>query len=181
MGMAAILFNDAEAFEQSVNIPSTEGSMWNLVKIGQVVLEKKTFTDLCVCVCVCGGGGVGGRGAGGGGGWGRKWWRKILIIPKTFYYFRHIVTFFNFSLIQIYIAVKRSKSTNDHHLNKLVRHWVLDALYYDSAPKFFWFMRRTFSNVFTIYRHGGHLVQLRGTIWRNWQYSFDRRPHVKYG
>ena len=27
MGMAAILFNDAEPFEQSVNIPSTEGPM----------------------------------------------------------------------------------------------------------------------------------------------------------
>ena len=25
MGMAAILFNDAELFEQSVNIPSSEG------------------------------------------------------------------------------------------------------------------------------------------------------------
>ena len=32
MGMAAILFNDAETFEQSVNVPSTEGPMWNLVK-----------------------------------------------------------------------------------------------------------------------------------------------------
>ena len=37
MGIAAILLNDADPFEQSVNIPSTEGPMWNLVKIGQVV------------------------------------------------------------------------------------------------------------------------------------------------
>ena len=37
MGMVAILFNDAEPFEQSVNIPSKEGPMWNLVKTGQVV------------------------------------------------------------------------------------------------------------------------------------------------
>ena len=29
MGMAAILFNDAEPFEQSVNIPSTVGPVWN--------------------------------------------------------------------------------------------------------------------------------------------------------
>ena len=35
MGMAAILFNDAEPFEQSVNIPSTEGPLWNLVKSGE--------------------------------------------------------------------------------------------------------------------------------------------------
>ena len=55
MGMAAILFNDAERFEQSVSIPSTKGPMWNLVKIGQVVSEKKTFTDFMVlhlCIAV---------------------------------------------------------------------------------------------------------------------------------
>ena len=46
MGMATILFNDAEPFEQSVNIPSTEGPMWNLVKIGQVVSEM--FKDFMV-------------------------------------------------------------------------------------------------------------------------------------
>ena len=31
MGMAAFLFNGVEPFEQIVNIPSTEGSLWNLV------------------------------------------------------------------------------------------------------------------------------------------------------
>ena len=30
MGKAAISFNEAEPFEQSVNIPSTERPMWNL-------------------------------------------------------------------------------------------------------------------------------------------------------
>ena len=40
IGMAAMLFSDAEPFEQSVNITSTEGPTWNLVKIGQGVLEK---------------------------------------------------------------------------------------------------------------------------------------------
>ena len=44
MGMAVILFNGAEPFEHIVNILSTEGPMWNLVKIGQVV-SKKTFKD----------------------------------------------------------------------------------------------------------------------------------------
>ena len=43
MGMVAILFNSVEPFEQTVNIPSTESSMLNLVKIGQVVSEKKMF------------------------------------------------------------------------------------------------------------------------------------------
>ena len=33
VGMAAILFNGMEVFEQIVNILSLEGPMWNLVKI----------------------------------------------------------------------------------------------------------------------------------------------------
>ena len=33
MGMAVILFNEAEPFEQIVHILSTEGPMWNLVKL----------------------------------------------------------------------------------------------------------------------------------------------------
>ena len=43
MGMAAILFIGAESFEQIVNIPSTVGLLWNMVKIGQAVSEKNTF------------------------------------------------------------------------------------------------------------------------------------------
>ena len=42
MSMEAILFNGAEPFEQTDNTPSTEGPLWNLVKIGQAVSEKKT-------------------------------------------------------------------------------------------------------------------------------------------
>ena len=45
MGMTAILFNDAELFEQIDNMPSKESPVWHLVKIGQAVLEKKTFKD----------------------------------------------------------------------------------------------------------------------------------------
>ena len=45
MGMVSILISSARAFEQIVNIPSTEGPVLNLVKIGQSVSEKKTFKD----------------------------------------------------------------------------------------------------------------------------------------
>ena len=48
MGMAATLFSGAKPFEQIVNIPSTDGSMLNLVKIGQAVSEKKTFKDFMI-------------------------------------------------------------------------------------------------------------------------------------
>ena len=34
MGTEAIFFNGAESFEQIDNTPSTEGPMWNLMKIG---------------------------------------------------------------------------------------------------------------------------------------------------
>ena len=44
MGMTVILFANAERFEQIDNTPSTEGPMWNLLKIGQAVSEK-TFKD----------------------------------------------------------------------------------------------------------------------------------------
>ena len=44
MGMVDILFNDAELFEQ-IDTPLTESPVWNLVKIGQAVSEKKTFKD----------------------------------------------------------------------------------------------------------------------------------------
>ena len=42
MSMAAVLFSDAEPFEQIVNTPSIK---WNLVKISQAVSEKKRFID----------------------------------------------------------------------------------------------------------------------------------------
>ena len=41
MGMAAILFNGTEPFEQIVNTLSTEGPIWNLVKIAQAVARMK--------------------------------------------------------------------------------------------------------------------------------------------
>ena len=43
IGMTATLFNDADQFEQIDNTPLTEGPVWNLVKTGQAVSEKKTF------------------------------------------------------------------------------------------------------------------------------------------
>ena len=37
MGMAAILLNVANTFEQIINILSTKGPMWNQVKIGRAL------------------------------------------------------------------------------------------------------------------------------------------------
>ena len=48
MGMATIFFKGAELFEQIVNIPSTEGPMWNLKKMGPAVSEKKTFKEFMI-------------------------------------------------------------------------------------------------------------------------------------
>ena len=42
MGMTAILFKDAKPFKQIGNTLSTEGPVWNLVKIACAVSEKKT-------------------------------------------------------------------------------------------------------------------------------------------
>ena len=46
--MVAILFNGMEPFEQIVNILSTEGAMWNLVKIAYMVSEKETFKNYTI-------------------------------------------------------------------------------------------------------------------------------------
>ena len=40
IGMTAILFNDADWFEQIDNMPSIEGPKCSLMKIGQAVSEK---------------------------------------------------------------------------------------------------------------------------------------------
>ena len=48
MGMVAILMNGAEPFKQIVNILSTEGPMWSLVKVAEAVSEKKTFENYII-------------------------------------------------------------------------------------------------------------------------------------
>ena len=48
MGMAAILLNGTEPFKQIINILSTEGPKWNLVKIAQAVSEKKKFKNYTI-------------------------------------------------------------------------------------------------------------------------------------
>ena len=47
MGMAAILFDGSEPFEQIINTLSTESPMWNLVKIAKVVSVKLTLKSKC--------------------------------------------------------------------------------------------------------------------------------------
>ena len=53
MGMVAILVNGTDPFEQIVNNLLTKGPMWNLVKVAQAILEKKTlkyYTILCMYI-----------------------------------------------------------------------------------------------------------------------------------
>ena len=51
MGIAAILFNGAESFEQIVNTLSTS-PMWNREKIAQAVSEMKTFKNYTIFIHV---------------------------------------------------------------------------------------------------------------------------------
>ena len=48
MGMAAILFNCVEPFEQISITLLIEGPMWNLAKIAKKDSEKKTFKNYTV-------------------------------------------------------------------------------------------------------------------------------------
>ena len=48
MGMAAILLNGVESFEQTVNTPSKEGPLYSLEKFSQPVLEKIARLYTCM-------------------------------------------------------------------------------------------------------------------------------------
>ena len=48
MDMAAILFNGTEPFEHIRNTCSTEGPMWNLMKIAQAVSGKKPLKNYTI-------------------------------------------------------------------------------------------------------------------------------------
>ena len=50
----------------------------------------------------------------------------------------------------------RSRSTQGNHLNKFGSTQIPDAAYQVSMSLAFWFQRRRFFKVFTIYGHGGH-------------------------
>ena len=73
MGMAAILFHGAEPLEQIVNILSTEGPVWNLVKIARELSENKIFKNNAAFFMYIA------QGQG----------QKILIVTKKFCYFNH--------------------------------------------------------------------------------------------
>ena len=89
--MATILFNDAQPFEQSVKIPSTEGPTWNLVKIGQVVSESKTFKNYMVLYLYTAEeqGQITTR-------------KKKIILTKTFYYFLSFIVSFSINIYWIF-------------------------------------------------------------------------------
>ena len=75
MGMVAILFS---VVEPVVNIPSTEGPMWNLVKIGPTCFIGKYFKDYKILYMYV------------GQGQGRiTFWDKFFIVTKSFYYFNN--------------------------------------------------------------------------------------------
>ena len=83
---------------------------------------------------------------------------------------------------------RRTDGQTDEHTDSqrdtiIPRYYCLRQRYYIPwfSPKASWFWRRRILSVFTIYRHGSHLVQWCETIWTNWQYPFDRRPNVKSG
>ena len=64
------------------------------------------------------------------------------------------------------------------HLNKLGSTRAPDAAYQVSRSSAFWFRRRGFLKVFTIYGHGGHLGHVTRTVSRS---VVPGRPHMKFG
>ena len=74
-----------------------------------------------------------------------------------------------------------SRWTQSHHLNKLGSTQAPDAAYHVSRSSVFWFQRRRFFKVFTIYGHNGHLGHVTWTVWTKFRYPIPRRMHMKFG
>ena len=157
-GHSNILFTGAEPFEQIVNIPSIEGPMWNLVKIGQAVSEKRFEDDMILYLHIYSPGADNLQGA--------IFW----LLPKSFTnlmihcLITHIekLIFQHFSYTnawgrKFWPCRKRSKVILRSSKNLTDRPRVPYAIYQDSAYKLFWLWRRRFLSVFIIYGHGGHL------------------------
>ena len=75
MSMTAILFTSAKQFEEIVSTTSTEGSLWNLVKIGKQFQRRRHWKIITIYRAQ-------GQGQISPG-------DKILIATNKFYYFNH--------------------------------------------------------------------------------------------
>ena len=78
------------------------------------------------------------------------------------------------------LMLSRSRSTKDHHLNKLGRPHIPNATYQVPRSSAFWSWRRRFLMFFTIYGHGGHLGHVSRTIWTNFRSFIIRSLHKKF-
>ena len=74
-----------------------------------------------------------------------------------------------------------SRSTQGHYLNKFGSTRPPNAAYQVSRSSAFWFGRRRFFKVSTIYGHGNHLGHVTRTIWTNFHSPISRRLHMEFG
>ena len=74
-----------------------------------------------------------------------------------------------------------SRSSQGHDLYILCRAPVTDASHQVSRSLAFWFWRRRFLKVFSIYSHGSHLGHVTLTIYTNFLSPFPRMLHMKFG
>ena len=79
------------------------------------------------------------------------------------------------------LLYSKSRSTQGHNLNKLGSTRAPNAPYQVSRSSAFWFRRRRFFKVFTIYGHGGHLGHVTCTSWTNFDSPIPRRLQMKFG
>ena len=78
------------------------------------------------------------------------------------------------------LTLRRSRSTQDHYLNKIGRPNTPNATYQVPRSSAFWFWKWRFLKGFTIYGHGGHLGLVTKTIWTNFRFRVLRSLHMKF-
>ena len=72
-------------------------------------------------------------------------------------------------------------STQVHHLNKLCRARVTDAVYQVRSMGLLLLEKKVFLRIFTIYGHGSHLGHMTRIIWTNFRFPIPLKLHMKFG
>ena len=110
----------------------------------------------------------------------------LLVLNHRWQYFLKNSLFYLFPIQKqkgpiLTLLWNRPRSTQGHHLNKVGSTRAPDAAYQVSMSSAFWFWRRRFFKVFTIYGHGGHLGHVTRTLWINFHSPIPWRLHMKLG
>ena len=97
----------------------------------------------------------------------------MMLVNFTFFYTKAYVTKFD-------LGENRSRSTQGHNLNNFGSTPIHNTTYQVSRSLVYWFWRRRFFKVFTIYGHGGHVGHVTQLICINFHSHSPSSFHMNF-